>query len=505
MVRASGNNENPFLRNSNPMSQLSKSLDTSLEGRSHRAITRGIAGVLLILLAFAPPVVAKGDGSSMLAVAESIVNHRSIAVPPDLGIVGRDGRFYSPWYPLLSLILVPFVTVGEGLARAFHLPSHYVAGSAALISSSLIITANALLTIALALRLGASLDGAMWASLAFVFGTVALVDAREILADPLLALLTAGTLYVSLGESDTASTHASVALAGLSVLAKPPGILVGPAVGIYALVRKRGFVATIAPLIGTSIGLVSYLGYNYFRFGNPFLFGQPLDFSVKNIPLGLLGQILSPGHGLLWYCPAVFALAWLPKSVFHRVEVWLVIGVAAAYLLLYSAWRTWDAGWSWGPRFLIAGLPGVMALTGLLIPRGRQWLIAFTIAGVVVATPTLVSIYQRVYVDSATAGVNDSVRDWSVQKAPITAAWSSAYKTICDSTLPQNDVSHLIREAGAGYHRTSDEMPSLRIVALWWWMLPAVHIPAWIGALVAFVMLTSGIVLIASALRTAER
>jgi hypothetical protein len=33
----------------------------------------------------------------------------------------------------------------------------------------------------------------------------------------------------------------------------------------------------------------------------------------------------------------------------------------------------------------------------------------------------LVSIYW-VYVDSATAGVYDSVRDWSVRRAPITAA-----------------------------------------------------------------------------------
>ncbi|MGA6974266.1 MAG: hypothetical protein WBY93_21740 [Candidatus Binatus sp.] len=469
-----------------------------------RAAALTVAGIWLMLVAFTSPVIPKGDGSSMFAVAESIVNQRSIAVPPDLGSVGRGGLYYSPWYPLLSVVLVPFVTAGEVLARIVHMSQHYLAGSAALIFPGMLITANALITIALALRLGTTVEGALWSGLAFVFGTIALVNAREILADPLLALLTASAIYVALGDSGKLNTAAIGVISALAVLAKPTGLIVGPATAAFLLIRRRDIGATAAPLGGAVIGLVLYLGYNDYRFGDPLFFGQSAVFRLANVPVGVIGQLISPGHGLFWYCPAVLALVFLPRFVFWRSETWLVIGVAAAYLVSYSAWRVWDAGWSWGPRFMIAGLPGLMALTGFLDERGRRWLMTLTIAGVVIAAPTLVSNYQRVYVESAAAGITDQVRDWSITDAPITAAWGAAERTIRASLQSQNEVGVLVRQAGAEYHKTADEMPGLKVIALWWWMLPAAHIPAWIGALIALAMVVTGTILVAQGLRLAR-
>jgi len=45
---------------------------------SRRATALTVAGIWLVLLAFTPPVIPKGDGSSMFAVAESIVTQGSI-------------------------------------------------------------------------------------------------------------------------------------------------------------------------------------------------------------------------------------------------------------------------------------------------------------------------------------------------------------------------------------------------------------------------------------------
>ena len=469
-----------------------------------RATALTVAGIWLVLLAFTSPVIPKGDGSSMFAVAESIVTHRSIVVPPDLGSLGRGGRYYSPLYPLLSVILVPFVAAGEALARVVHMSPHYLAGSAALICPSMLITANALMTIALALRLGTTVEGALLSGFAFVFGTIALVNAREVLADPLLALLTASTIYLAFGDSGNLKTTAIGVVSALAVLAKPTGLIVGPAAAVFLVIRRRDIGAAAAPLGGAVIGMVLYLGYNDYRFGDPLFFGESAVFRLANVPVGVMGQLVSPGHGLFWYCPAVLALLFLPKSVFWRAETWLVIGVAAAYLISYSAWWVWDAGWSWGPRFMIAGLPGLMALTGFLNERGRRWLIMLTIVGVVIAAPTLVSYYERVYVESAAAGITDPVRDWSITEAPITAVWGAAKRTIRASFLPQNDVRLLVRQAGAEYHKTADAMPGLKVIALWWWMLPAAHIPAWIGALAALAMVVTGTVLVAQGLRLAR-
>ena len=52
----------------------------------------------------------------------------------------------------------------------------------------------------LALRLGASLNGAVWAGLTFVFGTVALVDARDVLAAPTVGPFYGRALYFTLSE-----------------------------------------------------------------------------------------------------------------------------------------------------------------------------------------------------------------------------------------------------------------------------------------------------------------
>ena len=130
------------------------------------------------------------------------------------------------------------------------------------------------------------------------------------------------------------------------------------------------------------------------------------------------------------------------------------------------------------PRFLIVALPGLMALTGFLDPRGHKALVLLTLAGLIVAAPTLVSNEGRVFVETAAVGMTDQTRDWSITEAPITASWGAADRTIRSSLQPENDVSSLVRQAGLRYHTTADEMPSLKVIAVWWWMLPAAHVPA---------------------------
>src|SRR6516162_1907498 len=66
-------------------------------------------GFALFFLAFLPPGIYSIDGNSMLAVAESLVLNHDVSVPNGLGSVGSDGRVYSNWYPLLSLLSLPFV------------------------------------------------------------------------------------------------------------------------------------------------------------------------------------------------------------------------------------------------------------------------------------------------------------------------------------------------------------------------------------------------------------
>src|SRR6516164_1340320 len=84
-------------------------------------------GLALLFLAFLPPGIYSIDGNSMLAVAESLVVNHDVTVPPGLGSVGSDGRFYSNWYPLLSFLSLPFVAVAYLCSHLLNLPFHYLA------------------------------------------------------------------------------------------------------------------------------------------------------------------------------------------------------------------------------------------------------------------------------------------------------------------------------------------------------------------------------------------
>src|SRR5262245_57691214 len=85
-----------------------------LAAREDRMVAVRLGGaVALLLLLIGQAQVTVLDGSSMLAVAHSIVHHGSLAVPPQLGVVGHDGVTYYSKYglllPLLSVLPVAIV------------------------------------------------------------------------------------------------------------------------------------------------------------------------------------------------------------------------------------------------------------------------------------------------------------------------------------------------------------------------------------------------------------
>jgi hypothetical protein len=57
-----------------------------------------------------------------------------------------------------------------------------------------------------------------------------------------------------------------------------------------------------------------------------------------------------------------------------------------------------------------------------------------------------------------------------------------------------NDVSDILKNAGTPpdkNHLASSDL--LRIVAIWWWVLPAAGIPVWVGLFVSLVLIVAGL------------
>jgi hypothetical protein len=471
---------------------MTESTRTQDEGNAHRLAWALTFGFALIYLAFLAPGVYSLDGNSMLAVAESLVTHHSITVPTStLGAVGSDGRIYSTWYPLLSFLAVPLVAVAVPISRSFHVPLHYVAGVFAGVLPALFMAATVGLVVPIAVQLGSTLQGARRAALAFGLGTVAMVYARTFYADPLLSLLVTGAVCLTLTREPRKILLAAL-LAFLAVLAKPTGILLGPLLCLYLFLRKVRVPVSMLPLVGSGVGLLCYFGYNVLRFGNPLNFGPPNPFSLALVPRGFLGLLVSPGSGMIWYCPpAIMAVVGFSKAVKTRMmEAFLVISVFGAFLALHSAVPYWEGGWSWGPRYLLPVLPVIMALTGLLEAKAARALLVLGFAGFLLNAPTLVSYYERYFAEANEQGIPYTALAWAPSRAPLLHAWGAAARVVADAR--QNDVREMFREAGGTPSTTIASSRALRVVAVWWWVLPVVHIPRLIGAVVSLVMVLFG-------------
>jgi len=445
----------------------------------------GFAAALLYL-AFLPPGIYSDDGNSMLGVAESIVTRHNLTVTAGLGIPGRNGQIYSIYYPLQSLLAVPFVGAAAVAARLLHAPLHFVAAAFAGVLPAVYTAATVALVAVMALQLGSTMRGARRSALCFALGTVAMVYARTFYAEPLLSLLVAGAVCSTLTRSSRKIFVATL-LTLLAVLAKPTGILLGPPLSLYLFLKKTPARLSILPAVGSVLGLLIYFLYNMVRFGNPLYFGPPWSFSLSAIPQGITGLLCSPGRGLLWYCPPIFmAILGFRKPLrTKKIEALLLVVLFAGFLGLHAAVPFWHGGWSWGPRYLLPVLPGLMASTGLLEGKAVKGMVSLAFAGFLVNAPAMVSYYERYYAEANEQGVSESDLLWSVSRAPLFHAWGAASREINDAR--NHDVREIFRQSGTP-SATIGSSRALRVVALWWWVLPLVHIPRWLGFVCSFGM-----------------
>ena len=466
-------------------------------------------GIALIYFAFLPPAIYSIDEDAMVYVAESILTKGNFSVPSSLGRLGRDGNYYSHWYPLLSFLALPFVLMGAIVAKVAQLPLHYVASVSSLLLNSLLTSGTSMLIMMLSMRLGSAQKDACICALSFAFGTIAVVYTRTFFAEPLLAFLTIAGFYSNL--FDTKKRVILTALfSGLAVLAKPTGMILGIIFSAYGIMKKRPLLVSLLPFLGMLCGIFLYGIYNYVRFGDLLFTGEPLVFNLQLIPLGFLGLLASPGRGLFWYCPPIilsFIVAFhqLLKSKI-KIEAGFILLIFFAFLLLYSPWKDWSGGWSWGPRYLYPTLPLLMAIIGTAGKAVRKKLIILTLVGFILNVPTLISFYGRYYAEAGVKEIDEKQLLWVLEKSPLIHSWDIASRQIKDAV--HTDIKQLMREAISRNDEqvfTINNSPALKIITLWWWVLPAINVSRWIGIMSACILAIAGAIFIIKALQYSER
>ena len=330
--------------------------------RDDRSVAVRLAGaVALFLLLVGQAQVTILDGSSMLAVAQGIVHDGTAAVPPELGVVGRDGSYYSKYgllLPLLSVVPVALVQpVGVVTGHVDLLEGAIAASVMPLVAGALVAA-----LFGLGRRLGAPRPAAALVAIGTVLGTYLLPYGRDFFTEPLVALGLVVMLERGLAGREL---QAGAALA-FAVLARPQSAAFAPLLLLY-LYMRGGIAAALRALPPLAIAAATTLGYNLLRFGDALEFGyrEPADpgFTTPFFE-GTGGLLFSPEKSIFLFAPAImlvpFALAWLWRR--DRATVGFALALFVAVFGLAATWWSWEGGWSWGPRLVIPGVAVVLAL-----------------------------------------------------------------------------------------------------------------------------------------------
>ena len=144
------------------------------------------------------------------------------------------------------------------------------------------------------------------------------------------------------------------------MLIKPVAAVVVPAFLIFAALRKEERWRAVELLVLPLALAVAGVGcYNVARFGSPFDTGYRT--AAWDVPpwVGLAGLLVSPGKGLLWYCPpVVLGLAGAAPLMRRRPRATILLGsVAGLYLLVHSVYNHWHGSGAWGPRLILPIVP----------------------------------------------------------------------------------------------------------------------------------------------------
>ncbi|RMF97545.1 MAG: hypothetical protein D6734_01925 [Candidatus Schekmanbacteria bacterium] len=179
----------------------------------------------------------------------------------------------------------------------------------------------------------------------------------------------------------------------LAVATRMPTAIIAASVFIYVLMYHRKKIITfILPALLVAIMLFSY---NIYHFGNLFggndllekkmliTKGIPSIWTLNFLP-GLAGLLVSPSRGIVVFSPVlIFSFLSFYHLFKDREKIFFkyIAFSALAYILLFSFYRSWWAGHTFGYRYLIDIIP-ILCIVGAFYSQNfisKKWLKAIFI------------------------------------------------------------------------------------------------------------------------------
>lgn len=381
-----------------------------------------LAGALLFVAAFAlysattQPLT--GYEPETGAVTEGLVleghlwDDESSSLPMKADIPGKGGHHYARTGLLQPLVEAPFFAAGhladETVGHFSGYPNGwtflwfynpFAAAVAALAIFALVLQTRRSLAWATAIAALFAVASLAWPYSKIGMETTFMAAVAVAYAVAVWARRSPSALSWSLAGFATGAAVATKAYALVSVL--PIAVLLGPT--LLRMERRRQLRLAAAACLPVLLWLAAIGFYNWSRFGSPTDFGYAEAPLTRTLPVGMLGLLLSPGKGLVFYSPLV-VLGALGLPRLWRADRGLALALLAGLgsLTFLGALSTYWGDEVWGPRYIVP-----MAWT-LLVPiawwadgPARRRALAVVAALAVVVQAIGISAAYSQYIDVA--------------------------------------------------------------------------------------------------------
>ncbi|HYL13090.1 MAG TPA: hypothetical protein VEV41_08645 [Terriglobales bacterium] len=325
-----------------------------------------------------------------------------------------QGHYYSDKAPGVALLAIPVVAAvrpllrwtgvdplsPRGLVAESHIATILTIGLPAALSSACLFL--------LGLRLGSTTGGAAFAALSLGLATPVWAWATIFFAHALVGacLLFSFAAAVRVGQGTRPSKDLLWGLAvglaaGWATVSEYPAAPASVMLAVLAMAQvwPRGWPSRWRAAVGVALGagacLLVLMIYQYAAFGSPFQLGYThyesgafpwmrkgflgLTFPRLDVMFKLLFGLRI---GLFVLAPVtvagVFGLRQLWKQESTRNPAATAAGIAVYYWLFNASFSGWHAGWTYGPRYMGAGIPLLCVGLGLVWARSSsrlRWLL----------------------------------------------------------------------------------------------------------------------------------
>jgi hypothetical protein len=242
------------------------------------------------------------------------------------------------------------------------------------VTSSLIAALAVLLMYVCLIQFGAGTNASVFLTFCFAFGTaVWSLNSRSLFQHGAAVLFITAALAALLSGRARLVGVAGLLL-GLAVATRPTNIVIALALAVYVFRHERRAFPVFAALAGIPAALTAWYSWAYW--GTPLALGQGQGlngFTASEPLIAAAGLLVSPNRGLLVFSPIfLFSLGYSVYLVRRRTGPPLLhylIWSSALLYGLYTMWGDWAGGHTYGYRYLIELVPGLMLVLAACWPR----------------------------------------------------------------------------------------------------------------------------------------